>query len=360
MMRACPPPQVDRMQPLITTHEPTPQLLYQGPRRRNTRQTGPCRLFWLAVAGLAVTMLATAPASAGPPGKGGCQKPLASKRIVLSPWGSVRRLQGGAQSWADPSSFAIGPDGSVTILSPDAARLLVFRPDGQVVTVFLPEDSSFEDLVSHKGEMLLLSRAGSRRGVFQLEQDGSIGRVPGWPDEDVPDPGLVTALESWRQDVWAIVEDEYAVRVSGPAAESTDILPGTFPDPGGVLRAMVSDSEITIFSSPVASGAPLELVRWPLRPGLHALHLVARLDDGRILALLSSDGEQRSPEVPPDVTGLLLTGMPGQSRPCETVIRWDAQGAPPFEPLRRARNTDGRIYYWRASRHGVEIRLLQP
>lgn len=340
--------------------QPTRDPLYQGLPQHDTGRPCAPAIPWLPRVLLALATLLAGPSLAGPGGTAGCDSPLEPGRFAFAPWSSVRAKGGGADAWADPSSFDIGSDGSVTVLSPGLARLSLFRNGQRLAVTALPADSSFEDLLSLDGETLLLSRTGVRRGVFRLLQDGSVRPVVGWPDEDIPDAGSVTALEGWEDGWWAVVGDEYAVQLSGPATGPAATMAGTARAPGGALRAVLGDGEVAIHVSPRSGGASRELVRWPLSPGLHALHLAAQLDDGRILVLLSAEAEQRFPDVAPDVTGLLLTGAAGQTQPCATVVPWDTRGAPPFEPLRRARLVQGGVYYWRATRRGVETRFLQP
>lgn len=315
---------------------------------------GCCRV--LAVV-LGMACFAPPVAGATQPSSPTCRTPAAPVLVATIPWASVRRSSGSAESWADPASFMVDGDGSVTILSPGLARLQSFRAGRLTASTSLPEEGWFEDFARSGERMTLLARAGAQGGVFELTAAGALRRVAPLPTAQIPQPSLITALEQLADGTWFIVDDAYAV--SATAAAET-VHPGTFWDDHGALRAVVEGGALRIEETPTAGGPPTVSARATIRDGRATVHIVTRLTDGRIAALVAVEHEQTAATRPPAVSAALLTWTAGVSTPCAAAIPWDARGVPPFEPLRRARAMADRVTFWRATRRGVELYSLSP
>lgn len=296
-------------------------------------------------------------------GSGNSEKSQGDPSLAVNAaWGSgsgeLGKSPEGEGALEGPKSFAISKTGTVWVLDQINGRLQGFAGGQPVKSVLLPE-RPFED-IALDGDGFVLVDLHATPAVIRLDSSGvTLSEVP-LPGPDLPEPGLVTALE-WRDDgAWLELDDEYSVHVTDPTGSAIErnVVPGTLGGADEVLRAPVSSDGASVFRQPIAAGPPTLLANVSLEQPIRERTLLATDGAGRVLLGLLGEAAQPDPETPPEEAHVLVVLDTDSQEAARRELPTSSAVADSFRRVRLG--ADGKVYALRASAEGVQIVKVTP
>jgi hypothetical protein len=289
-------------------------------------------------------------------------KPPEVASVLGASWGSGPDQLGMAQpeegSPEAPKSFVVDASGRIHVLDQVNRRVQSFDAGKPAGSIALP-DRPFEDIELDTSGYLVLDLFRTP-AVVAIGQDGAVGSELPLPAEEVPEPGLVTALVKSSDGVWVEVETEFLVQVSdanGAVAEPR-VIPGQLFDGGQVFRAVVEQpTTLTLYHQENIDAAPTELsmLQFP-----HAVRQVvlARGSGSGLWVVVLLEHAQTDPTAPTTQEHVLVELTADGQELARTTL---PAGNSPFESFRDVRaGADGKIYVMKTTDVGLEILKVTP
>jgi hypothetical protein len=283
--------------------------------------------------------------------------------IVEAGWGSGQGQLGAARpeegSPEGPKSFVVDAAGRVHVLDQVNQRIQSFDSGKASGVIALP-DRPFEDIELDAGGFLLLDLF-ETPSIVGLGLDGNVSGQLAIPTEEIPEPGLVTALDKRASGIWLEVEDELLVQVadaSGTAVEPS-VVPGQLVVGEQVFRALLdSDKRLEIHRQATGDGAPELFATLAFPHAVRGLSLLAPGASGTLFLIALLEQEQIDPDEPATQEQVFVElAASGKELRRHTLPASD--GA--LEAFRSARmGADGKLYVMKSSDAGLAIVQVTP
>jgi hypothetical protein len=283
--------------------------------------------------------------------------------VVEAGWGSAEGQLGAARpdegSPEGPKSFVVDAAGRVHVLDQVNQRIQSFDSGAPSGALALP-DRPFEDIELDTGGFLLLDLF-ETPSIVGLGLDGTVsGQVP-LPAEEIPEPGLSTALDKHASGIWVEVEDELLVRVADASGNPVEpsVVPGQLVSGEQVFRAVLDSSTVLeIHRQASADSAPEPFASISFPHSVRGLSLLAPGVSGGLVLITLLEVEQTDPEQPADQQHVFVELTPGGKEIRRHALP-ASQGA--LEAFRSARRgADGKLYVMTSSDAGVAIVQVTP
>lgn len=274
----------------------------------------------------------------------------AAREVLRGPWGSGPGQFGhrpaNESSLEAPMSFAVTPDGDVTVLDQVNRRVQRFRDGRFVGSVALPNEAAQDVAATRDGRTVVLDRLGDP-SVTLYDSAGRPTRTVPLVGGAITEGGAVTGLFVDADGVYVEREHRELVRLTDARGEPdparTTLWGRPTRDGLSLLRASIADrarGAVTVSAASRANGA----MDWSTTVAL----------DGAVLHLVLLDGDRRGRVYLGAVVGVASAGS--ITDPHVTVVRLDRAGAPEatlripappeadelFRPL--AINDDGHVF----------------
>lgn len=288
-------------------------------------------------------------------------KPPETSTVVTAGWGpgpgQLGRTSADESSPEGPKSFVVDADGVVHVLDQVNGRIQSFEAGKPAGSVTLPA-RPFEDIELDAGGFLLLDLYQSP-AIVGVGSDGTVaGELP-LPSEEIPEPGMVTALSKNETGMWVEVEAEYLVQVGDAHGTPVDpdVVPGQLVDGSAVFRMRVEAGTFTVHRQDGPDATPAKLASIELGHVVRGPSVLGKAGSGlHVMTLL--EHAQSDPSKPPLQEHVLVKlsasgdelgrhALPASTGPLEV-----------FRSVRRG--ADGNFYLMKTSDAGVEIVKVTP
>lgn len=283
--------------------------------------------------------------------------------VVTASWGSGPGQLGAVVpeegSPEAAKSFVVDADGRVHVLDQVNARIQSFAEGKAAGSLALPA-RPFEDIELDAGGFLLLDLY-ETPAVVGLGVDGTVsGELP-LPAEEIPEPGLVTALRKTDNGIWVELEDQFLVQVADATGSpvETDVVPGQLTLGPQVFRATVDGTtRVDIHRQAMADGAPERFATLSFDHDVREPSLLAATSDQRLLVVVLLEHEQSDPETAPAREHVLVQLSASGSELGRLALPAGSGAHETFRSVRQG--ADGNVYVMRTSDTGVEIVKVTP
>jgi hypothetical protein len=215
----------------------------------------------------------------------------------------VGRIIGNESDSEGPKSFAVRPDGGVLILDQVNHRILDLRSDGSLAGRLPLPSSTFDDVASFEGGMVLALDRLVTKTLLVMDAGGSILAEVPVEGRGIEHAGLVTALLPRPDGVWLEVQHRYSVKVLNrqlrsctrsivlgrPIVNGLSLI-GKLERGGATLSIRGRGSDTSEHSVTLTAQAPIRRIVWldaDAKGHVHAvLHEVQRSDASPYQVLL--------------------------------------------------------------------------